>query len=155
MDALANTKTAAKLQASDYAAVHYIGGSNAMYQVPEDQMIQKLVMQVYEDHQGIISAVCHGTAGIVHLKKKDGSYLVSGKRISGYPEEYERQDAAYFKAFPFLIGKTIEDRQGRFRYSPRNTPHVEVDGRIVTGQNYLSSAGVAQAIIQQIESVKK
>lgn len=136
----------------NYKAVHYIGGGSAMYQVPENREIQHIALKVYEENAGIISSVCHGTAGIAHLKTKDGKYLVAGKRISGYPDVYEKQDGEYFKHFPFLIQKTIEERGGTFKFSGRNVSHVEADGRIVTGQNFQSSSGVAMKIIQLIEN---
>ena len=63
-------------------------------------------MEIYEEHQGIISSVCHGTAGIVNLKLKNGNYLVKGKRVNGYPDDYENVNAPRFKEFPFLIKKT-------------------------------------------------
>ncbi len=154
MSALEHTSTPTSLEAKNYKAVHYIGGGSAMFGVPENTEIHKLVMGVYEDHNGIISSVCHGTAGIVHLKTKDGKYLVDGKRINGYPDAYERRDKAYFKTFPFQITKTIEAHGGIFKYSPRNTPHVEVQGHIVTGQNYLSSKLVAEKIITLLKSKK-
>lgn len=148
MFAIANTKSPEQINAEQYRAVHYVGGSNAMYQVAENKQIQDIAMEIYEEHGGIVSSVCHGTAGIVNLKTKDGKYLVAGKRISGYPEAYENQSKAYFKQFPFLIQKTIEERGGQFFYSEPNTPHVEIDGRIVTGQNHLSSALVAEKMIE-------
>ncbi len=148
MYAIGNTKTPEQIDPSRYKAVHYIGGTNAMYGVADNQAIQDITMEIYEKHGGIISSVCHGTAGIVNLKTKDGKYLVNGKRISGYPEAYENQSKAYFKEFPFFIQKTVEERGGHFFYSERNTPHVEVDGRVVTGQNHLSSAQVATKMIE-------
>lgn len=152
MFALKHTKKASQLKAQDYRAVHYVGGSNAMYGVADNADIAKLVMAIYEEHQGIISAVCHGTAGIVHLKTKDGKYLVDGKRISGYPEDFENKSADYFQQFPFLIKQTILDRNGSFHVGKQSEAHIEVDGRIITGQNYLSSAFVAEAIIKQLSS---
>lgn len=155
MYAIGNTKSPSEITPSHYRAVHYVGGSNAMYQVAEDPRLQQITMEIYEQHGGIISSVCHGTAGIVNLKTKEGDYVYAGKRISGYPEAYENQSKAYFKQFPFHIQKTIEERGGEFYYSDRNTPHVEVDGRIVTGQNHLSSALVAEkmvALLKQGES---
>jgi len=154
MFALEHTKTPKELKSEDYKAVHYIGGGSAMFDVPTNPEIHKLVMGVYEDHDGIISSVCHGTAGIVNLKTKDGKYLVAGKRINGYPDAYERTNAPYFKTFPFLIQKTVEAHGGTFKYSPRNTPHVEVQGNIITGQNYLSSKLVAEKIIEVLKSNK-
>lgn len=151
MYAIANSKTPKQIQPENYTAVHYLGGSNAMYGVAENQAIQYIVMEIYEKHNGIISSVCHGTAGIISLKTQDGEYLVKNKRISGYPESYENQDRAFFKEFPFLIQQTIEARGGDFRHGKRNTAHVEVDGRIVTGQNHLSSEGVAKEMIKLLE----
>jgi putative intracellular protease/amidase len=152
MFGLKHTKLASQLQAKDYRAVHYIGGSNAMYGVADNANIAKLVMAIYEQHNGIISAVCHGTAGIVHLKTKDGKYLVDGKRISGYPEDFENKSADYFQQFPFLIKQTILERNGSFHVGKQSGAHIEVDGRIITGQNYLSSAFVAEAIIKQLKA---
>lgn len=152
MFGLKHTKTASQLKAQDYRAVHYIGGSNAMYGVADNADIARLVMDIYEQHQGIISAVCHGTAGIVHLKTKDGKYLVDGKRISGYPEDFENKSADYFQQFPFLIKQTILDRNGSFHVGKQSEAHIEVDGRIITGQNYQSSALVAEAIIKQLQA---
>ncbi len=151
MYALGHTKLPADIKPENYKAVHYIGGGSAMYGVPENAVIQNIVMTIYEDQKGIISSVCHGTAGIVHLKTKDGKYLVEGKRVNGYPDAFERKDAENFKQFPFLITKTIEERGGIFKYSSRNTAHVEVDGNLVTGQNYLSSKPVALKIIEMLK----
>ena len=150
MYAIKNTKQPSKIMAKDYKAVHYIGGGSAMFGVPENEAIQKLVMSIYEEYGGIISSVCHGTAGIVHLKTKDGKYLVDGKTVNGYPDAYEREGADYFNTFPFLITKTIEERGGIFKYSPRNSVHVEEDGNLITGQNYLSSEHVAKRIIDKL-----
>lgn len=151
MQALKHSKTAAELKAADYKAVHYLGGSNAVYAVADDPAIAQLVMDIYQQHQGVISAVCHGTAGLVQLKTKDGRYLVTGKKLTGYPEDFEQQDAAYFKHFPLLIKKTILERGGHFAVGPRNQAFVQVDGRLVTGQNHLSSEAVAKAVITLIQ----
>jgi len=152
MYAIAHTKSPEQIKPEQYKAVHYVGGGNAMYGVAQDKGIQAITMEIYEEHNGIISSVCHGTAGIAFLKLKSGEFLVHDKRISGYPDVYENTSKAYFKEFPFHITKTIEAHGGTFLYSPRNSPHVEVDGRIVTGQNHLSSTGVAEKIIELIES---
>ena len=152
MYSMKHTKRPNEIDPKIYKAVHYIGGGSAMFGVPENIAIQKIVMTIYEEQDGIISSVCHGTAGLVHLKTKDGKYLVNGKTVNGYPDAFEREGADYLKQFPFLITKTIEERGGRFTYSPRNTIHVEEDGNLITGQNYLSSKHVALKIIEKIEN---
>lgn len=152
MYALKNTISPKDVIVKDYRAVYYVGGGSAMFGVPMNEEIQNIAMQVYEKNKGIIAAVCHGTAGIVNLKTSKGEYLVKGKRVSGYPEEYESKEKPYFKTFPFLIKKTIENRGGFFKFSPKSTAHIEVDGRLITGQNFLSSRLVAKKIIEKLNA---
>ncbi len=154
MYALENTRKPSDITPKDYKAVHYVGGGAAMFGVPENQAIQNISMAIYEDYNGIISSVCHGTAGIVHLKTRDGKYLYENKTVNGYPDSYENTERDYFQHFPFLIQQTIEQRGGLFKFGPRNNAHVETDGRVITGQNYLSSAPVALKIIEQLQTMK-
>ena len=92
-------------------------------------------------------------------KNSQGKKVRSQKQIScilndpssGYPEAYESKKATHIKEFPFLIQKTIEQRDGIFRVSEQGKAHVEIDGRLVTGQNYHSSALVAEKIIAILE----
>ena len=155
MTALKMTKSPFEINASKYKAVQYIGGGGAMFGVPESNAIQNIVMEIYEKHNGVVSSVCQGTAGIVNLKTANGAYLVNGKTVSGYPDEFEHKEKAYFKTFPFLIQKTIEKRGGDFKFSKRGNAHIEVDGRLVTGQNYLSSKPVSLKVVELINANKK
>ena len=148
MSGLRNTAKPAQVDPARYRAVYYVGGSNAIYGVPEHPVLQNIAMHVYERNGGVISAVCHGAAGIVNLRLSNGQALVAGKRITGFPEEHEEQGAAYFKQFPFLIRETVETRGGSFRVRDRDQPHIEVDGRVVTGQNYPSAEPVAEAVVE-------
>ena len=59
---------------------------------------------------------------------------------------------AYFKQFPFKITETIENHGGTFKCGVRNKAHVEVDGRVITGQNYLSFGPVAQEMIKILKA---
>lgn len=153
MGGLRNTITPAQVDPARYRAVYYVGGSNAMYGVPEHPVLQNIAMHVYERNGGVISAVCHGTAGIVNLRLEGGQHLVSGKRISGFPEEHEEQGAAYFREFPFLVRKTVETRGGSFHVVNSDEPHIEVDGRVVTGQNYASATPVAEAVVDVLRKL--
>jgi putative intracellular protease/amidase len=153
MRGLRNTETPAQIDPDRYRAVYYVGGSNAIYGVPEHPVLQRIATHVYERNGGVISAVCHGTAGIAHIRLANGRYLVAGKRISGYPEEDEDQDAAYFKEFPFLIRQMVESRGGLFHAINGYDPYIHVDGRVVTGQNYASAKPVAEAVVEVLRKL--
>lgn len=153
MYSLAHTLSPEQVDASRYIAVHYVGGGNAMYQVAENKTLQAISVAVYENNHGIVSSVCHGTAGIVNLKLSNGEYLVAGRKISGYPTAFEKTDAAYYQHFPFDIEQTITQRGGKFNYGKRNQAFVEIDGRVITGTNYQSSRAVALAMVEQMNQM--
>ncbi len=153
MTGLRNTATPHQIDPSRYRAVYYVGGSNAMYGVAENRDLQRIAMHVYEQNGGVISAVCHGTAGIVNLTLVGGQSLLAGKRITGFPEEHEDRDAAYFREFPFLIHQTVEARGAVFSAVDSEAAHIEVDGRVVTGQNYASATPVAEAVVQVLRTL--
>ena len=155
MDGLRNTATPDRINPDRYRAVYYVGGSNAMYGVAEDRRLQAIAMHVYERNGGVISAVCHGTAGIVNLKLGNGQSLLAGKRITGFPEEHEDRDAAYFKQFPFLIRETVQARGGIFRAVDTEAPYIEADQRVLTGQNYASATPLARAVVDLLRTQTK
>lgn len=152
MWALANTRKPAEVDAGDYAALMYIGGSAAMFGIADDPSLKALAVRLYERHDGIVSAVCHGSAGLVDLTLSDGTALVGGKRVTGYPDAFEDKRAAYYKSFPFSIEQRLQSRKGLFRHGARNTSHVEIDGRLITGMNWQSTRDVVAAIIAKLET---
>jgi len=155
MKALKETKKPSEINAADYKVIFYGGGGSAMYGVPENEEIQKIAMQIYEDQNGIISAVCHGTAGIVHLKTKEGKYFVEDKILNGFPDKFEKMDAEYYQEFPFSIEQIVEERGGDFEYSEQGWDGFhKVDGRLITGQDPTGAATVASKIVELLSKDK-
>lgn len=145
---LANTRAAADLKAADYVAIVYVGGGSAVVGISENGAIQKLAKQIYEEQGGVIAAICHGTEGISQLKLSDGSFLGQGKVMTSFPDAFINRESAVFKAYPFSAEGSIKRNGGKFVHGPRDGSHVAVDGRLVTGMNWESSIGVANAMIR-------
>lgn len=156
MNRLKQTHKPSDITPSDYKAVYYGGGGAAMYGVPENKAIQSIVMDIYEKHQGIVSAVCHGAAGLVNLKTKDGQYLIANKVVNGYPDAFEDMKGDYYKHFPFSIEKLMIKHDGDFQYSKEGWDRFMVsDGRLITGQDPTAAGLVAEAIIRMLENKDK
>ncbi len=155
MDLLEHTQKPSEVNASDYQAVFYGGGGSAMFGVPENEAIQKIAMAVYEQPQGIVSAVCHGTAGIVHLKTPDGKYLVEGKKVNGFPDKFENMKGRYYQEFPFSIEQIIQERGGDFTFSEEGWDgFFVVDGKLITGQDPTGAAMVATKVVEALAASK-
>lgn len=147
MDKLEHTMKPTEIIPSNYSAIFYSGGGAAMYGVAEDTTIQKIARYIY-DKNGVISTICHGTAGIINLKDKNKISLFAGRKITGYPDEFENKEAPYYKAFPFSIDNAIKNNKGDFVYSKEGGDAFYItDGRFVTGQDPTSASKVANEII--------
>ncbi|GAA0871365.1 type 1 glutamine amidotransferase domain-containing protein [Gangjinia marincola] len=152
MTRLNSTLKPTEVIASNYDAVYYVGGGAAMYNVPVNKAIQNITMTVYEKQNGVISAVCHGTAGIVSLKTQDGNYLVKGKKINGFPDAFEKKDRPYYQYFPFSIEEKINEHDGFFTYSADGWDGYAIaDGRVITGQDPTASARVAELVVAKLK----
>ncbi|SMC63634.1 type 1 glutamine amidotransferase domain-containing protein [Moheibacter sediminis] len=141
---IANTMKPSDINSKDYVAIHYVGGHGAMWDFADNLELAKIASEIYEKN-GIVSAVCHGPAGIVNIKLSDGKYLVDGKKVNGFTNE-EEEAVKLTKIVPFLLEDKLKERGGIFEKSPNFTQHVTVDGRLITGQNPQSARGVGEAI---------
>ena len=155
MDKLERTKNPTEIKVEDYSVIFYSGGGAAMFGVAEDVTIQKIAKNIYTKN-GIIAAICHGTAGIINLKDENKKSLYAGRKITGYPDLFENKEAEYYKAFPFSIDKEITRNEGKFVYSDKGgDAFYIVDGRFVTGQDPTSGANVANEVIKILKSNSK
>jgi len=152
MNKLKYTKNPTEIEASKYKAIYYSGGGAAMFGVPENKAIQNIATSIY-DNNGIVGAICHGTAGLVNIKTADGKFLFQGKKVTGFPDDFERKDAPYYQTFPFSIEKQILEKGGDFQYSKKGWDGFYViDGRLMTGQDPTGTKKLAQEIVTKIKS---
>lgn len=151
MALLKNTLKPEQINASEYSAVYFSGGGAAMFGVAENEKIQNIAGTIYENG-GVVSAICHGTAGIVNLKNRDGAFIFANKKVTGFPDIFEDTKAEYYKAFPFSIDKEVSKNGGNFVYSKRwGDNFFIVDGNVITGQDPTATVSVAQEVIKNLQ----
>jgi putative intracellular protease/amidase len=146
---LENTLTPDQVKADDYDAIYYVGGHGAMWDLPDNDNIAKITANIYENN-GVVGAVCHGPAGLVNVKLKDGSYLVDGKTVAAYTNS-EEEAGGMTDVVPFLLESRLEERGANHVAAPNKTANVQVDGRLVTGQNPKSAMGVGQELLKLLK----
>ncbi len=154
MSKLKNTKKPNEIDPTNYEAIFYGGGGAAMFGIPENEAIQQIANSIYEDQNGVVSAVCHGTAGIVNIKSSNGTFIIKGKKINGFPDKFEDKTADYFKTFPFSIQEKVIENGGDFKFSEEGWDgYTEEDGRIITGQDPYSAREVAAKVIKALSQL--
>lgn len=148
-----NTKKPSEVNPEEYIAIHYAGGHGAMWDFADNQEISDIATKIYENN-GVVSAVCHGPAGIVNIKLSDGTYLVDGKKVNGFTNEEETL-VKLENVVPFLLEEKLMDRGAIFEKSEPFTEHVVADQRLVTGQNPQSAHGVGEATLLELQKLSK
>lgn len=144
---LGATLATATVRAEDYAAVYVVGGKGAMFDLPQDPALKRLLAEMYE-RGGVVAAVCHGPAALVDVRLDDGSYLVAGRAVTGFSNEEEAVfGKRWAKQFRFQLEDALRGRGARWQEAPLMMPGLAVDGRLITGQNPYATAAVAEAIV--------
>ena len=142
-----------EINPDDYVAIHYVGGHGAMWDFPDNSELAHIAADIYENG-GVVSAVCHGPAGLLNIRLSNTQYLIKGKEVTGFTNE-EEAAVALTNVVPFLLEKQLKNRKARFSEAEKFTPHVVVDQRVITGQNPQSAKGVGEAVLKELRLTKK
>lgn len=142
-----------QVTARDYGAIFFAGGHGTMFDFPENLQLQKLTAEIYENN-GVVGAVCHGPAALVNVRLSNGQYLIKGHEVSCFTND-EEETVGMEKAVPFLLQTRLQERGAHHTSSPRFACHVVKSGRLVTGQNPASAAGVGKAMVEVLDFVEE
>lgn len=146
MEHLDTTPALADVDLDPYAGIYLIGGHGAMLDFDDEAL--KAALAHFASGGKIISAVCHGPAGLLDVPLPDGTHLLDGKKVTGFTW-IEEKLARRSSDVPFSLEERLSAEAGEFvKARVPMTRHVVVDGRLVTGQNPTSATGVAEAVLE-------
>jgi putative intracellular protease/amidase len=147
---LQNTLRPDQVEVAKYDAIFYVGGHGTMWDFADNADLQRITAAIYEAG-GVVSAVCHGPAGLVNVKLRSGAYLVAGKTVATFTDAEERAVNLH-NTVPFMLESRLLERGARVVTAPNFQSNVQVDGRLVTGQNPASASDVANAVVRVLEA---
>ncbi len=153
MQKLSSTILISEVKASDYHGIFLSGGHGTMYDFPLSEDLGKVVGSIY-DAGGVVGAVCHGPAGLVNAKRADGNPLVAGLRVNSFTDA-EEQAVGLVDAMPFLLETRFRELGGLFESGPNFTAKAVRDGRLVTGQNPMSSESAAELMLEALSETQQ
>lgn len=121
------------LKNAHFNAVYLVGGHGTMCDFPNNPALASILNDTLAGG-GVLGAVCHGPAGLVGVKDKNGKYLVAGKRINSFTNA-EEKGTQHYNDLPFFLESKLVELGAQFELSRPREPHLAIDGHIVTGQN--------------------
>jgi putative intracellular protease/amidase len=136
-------------RANEFDAVFVPGGHGPVQDLYKDEYSIQLLAE-FADAGKIVSAVCHGPAAFVNVKTKDGQPLVAGARVTSCTDKEEIAFGTH-EGVPFMLETELRKQAAKFENAPELWgAHVVVDrgGKLITGQNPASAAGVAEAMLK-------
>lgn len=147
---LAQTKKLADMSADDFDGVFYPGGHGPMWDMPENAASIALI-EAFVKADKPVAAVCHAPVALVNVRGKDGEYLVKGKHVAGFTNA-EEEAVNLTAVVPFLLEDRLKERGGIYSKAADWVPYVQVDGKLVTGQNPASSGPGAEELLKLLRS---
>ena len=143
---LRETKKLSDINLEEFDGVYFPGGHGPMFDLAECDDVKRAVEYFFNNGK-LVSAVCHGPAGLVNAKKQDGTSILDKKFVTCFTNE-EEGIVKLKELVPFLLETRIRELGGNFIAEKPWSEHVEVDGNLITGQNQNSALLIAEKIVE-------
>lgn len=143
---LENTLVLSQVSANDYDTLFLPGGHGPMWDLSSDENMKKIVEDFYSDKK-IVSAVCHGPAGLLQATDRNGNSILKGKKITGFTNN-EESAVGLTKTVPFLLENRMKELGGKFEKGQDFKPFIVSDGQLITGQNPKSALPAAEKVVE-------
>jgi putative intracellular protease/amidase len=148
-DRLENTTPIADLDPRALDVVFVVGGHGPMQDLAVDPDISGLFNAILGDPSKILAAVCHGPASFLPAHRPDGTWLLRGRRLTGFSNEEETQ-ASFAGNAPWLLEDRLRLAGAEYVAKPAWTPHAVTDGNLITGQQNYSAQVTADAVMKAL-----
>ncbi len=133
----------------DYDAVFYPGGHGPLWDLAEDKNSIALIEEFYQNNKPV-AAVCHAPAIFKHTKNADGTFIVNGKKVTGFTNG-EEEAVQLTSVVPFLVEDMLKSNGGIYSKKADWNPYAIEDGLLITGQNPASSELVAELLLENLK----
>ncbi|GAB3887968.1 type 1 glutamine amidotransferase domain-containing protein [Spirosoma agri] len=138
-----------EIDPASYQILYLTGGHGAMWDFPDNQTLQTIVRYIYENG-GLVAAVGHGVSGLLNVRLSDGSLLLDNRQVAGF-STMEEKLVRLDEEVPFLLEDALKQKKALYGkgFIPF-LPYIEVDERLVTGQNPLSARKVGRKVMEEM-----
>ncbi len=146
---LRNTTILTEVNYKDYDGIFLPGGHGPMFDLANDLVLKEIVEHFYEKDK-IVSAVCHGPAGLILAKDKKGDSILKDKKVTCFTNKEEyivKKD----ELVPFLLETKIRELGAKFEDAAPWSEHVCVDKNLITGQNPQSALLIAEKVVEALK----
>ncbi len=154
MEKVNQSITPEKIIPANYDAVYIGGGYGPLFDVAVEEKLLSVIASIYENG-GILGGCGHGPGAYANVKLSNGNFLVSQKKITGFPNSTEKTKAWANEGtlLPFLVEDQLRKNGAIFltKNDLEDKHDIVIDQRIISTMFLPSAAIVAKEMILQLE----
>ncbi|WP_160134926.1 type 1 glutamine amidotransferase domain-containing protein [Halococcus salsus] len=146
----------ASVDAADYDAVVFPGGHGTEWDVNQDRHARDLLANAVAGEDGTALVVCHAVGLLGFTRTDDEDFLVDGRDVTGFPNEWEEgivddQDRMPDgRKLPYWVEDEAKTAGGNWDAELDADTSVTVDGDLVTARGPGSSAAAAETLLDEL-----
>ncbi|MFC7155289.1 type 1 glutamine amidotransferase domain-containing protein [Halomarina halobia] len=146
----------AAVDAADFDAVVFPGGHGTEWDVNQDRHARALLRDAVENDGSVALVVCHAVGLLAFTRASDGSFLVEGRDVTGFPNDWEEgivdendlmPDG---RKLPYWVEDEVIAAGGNWDAELDEDVSVTVDGDLITARGPESSAAAANELQQAL-----
>ena len=147
----------ARAPRDEYDAVVFPGGHGTEWDVNQDRHARQLLLDAVAGEDGVALVVCHAVGVLAFTREADGSFLVDGRAVTGFPNEWEKgivdEDDRMpdGRKLPYRVEDEVTAAGANWDAELDADESVTVDGDLVTARGPGSSAAAAETLLDELE----
>ena len=147
----------ARAPRDEYDAVVFPGGHGTEWYVNQDRHARQLLLDAVAGDDGVALVVCHAVGILGFTREADGSFLVDGRAVTGFPNEWEEgivdEDDRMpdGRKLPYRVEDEVTAAGADWDAELDADESVTVDGDLVTARGPGSSAAAGETLLDELE----
>ncbi|ELZ76566.1 DJ-1/PfpI/ThiJ superfamily protein [Haloferax gibbonsii ATCC 33959] len=155
---LQNPEPIAQVDAREYDAVVFPGGHGTAWDVNQDRHARQALLQAVAGDDSKALVVCHAVGILGFTREADGSFLVEGREVTGFPNEWEEgivdendlmPDG---RKLPYWVEDEVKAAGGVWDAELDSDTSVTVDGDLITARGPGSSSAAARTLLDELDA---
>ena len=155
-DRMINPTPLATANAEPYDAVVFPGGHGTEWDVNQDRHARALLREAVAGDDGVALVVCHAVGILAFTRTEGGEFLVNGRDVTGFPNEWEEgivdehDNMPDGRKLPYWVEDEVKAAGANWDAELDADESVTRDGDLITARGPGSSHAAATALIERL-----
>ena len=142
----------------EHDAIVLPGGHGTEWDVNQDRHVRQLLLDAVAGDDGVALVVCHAVGILGFTREADDSFLVDGRSVTGFPNDWEEGivDAddrmPDGRKLPYWVEDEVTAAGGDWDAELDADESVTVDGDLITARGPGSSSAAAETLLAELSA---